>query len=136
MEGTLPACLVEDMDENVAHEAQPLANALLVNLIGGSFKGPVDEHGTANDVLARHKAPESSIEALGPIVAHGEHLAGRNDEVAIDDVIGKLIGPACRYLIVGARRNSGKVVTIGVERVLGIFIFGRHTGVRLILRDA
>src|SRR5271169_5574169 len=87
MEGALPACLVEDVEKDVAHEADALADALLVDLVGRGFKGPVDEHGAANNVFAGNEAPEAAVEAFGAVVAHGEDLAGRYDEVAIDDVV-------------------------------------------------
>src|SRR5271170_6208900 len=136
MEGALPACLVEDVDEDVGHEADALADALLVDLVGGGFKGPVDEHGTAHDVFARDEAPETTVEAFGAVVAHGEDLAGRNDKVAVDDVVGELVGPACGDLIVRAGWDGGKVVAVGVEGVLGIVVGGGHAGLRLVLRDA
>src|SRR3954469_17524012 len=104
MERTLPARLVEDVNEDVAHEADALANGLFVDLVGGGFKGPVDEHGTADNILARDEAPEAAIEAFGAVVAHGEDLPGRHDEVAVDDVVGELVCPACGDLIVGAGR--------------------------------
>src|SRR5271170_5982755 len=135
MEGALPACLVEDVDEDVGHEADALADALLVDLVGGGFKGPVDEHGTAHDVLARDEAPETAVEAFGAVVAHGEDLAGWDDQVAVYDVGGKLVGPACGDLIVGTGGDGGKVVAIGVEGVLGIVVGGGHAGVGLVLCD-
>ena len=89
MERSLPARLVEDVEEDVAHEADALADALLVDLVGGGFKGPVDEHGAAYDVFSGDEAPETAVEAFGTVVAHGEDLAGRHDEVAVDDVGGE-----------------------------------------------
>src|SRR6266566_1608745 len=136
MEGALPTCLVEDVEEDVAHESDALADALLVDLVGGGFEGPVDEHGTAHDVFSGNEAPETAVEAFGAVVAHGEDLAGRNDEVAVDDVVGEIVGPACGDLIVGAGRDGGKVVAIGVEGVLGIVVGGGHAGLGLVLRDA
>ena len=136
MERSLPACLVEDVEEDVAHEADALADALLVDLVGGGFEGPVDEHGTAYDVFAGNEAPETAVEAFGAVVAHGEDFAGRNDEVAVDDVVGEFVGPAGGDLIVGAGRDGGKVVAIGVEGVLGVVVGGGHAGLGLVLRDA
>src|SRR5277367_5140635 len=122
MEGALPACLVEDVEEDVAHETDTLADALLVDLVGGGFKGPVDEHGAAYDVLAGDESPETAVEAFGAVVAHGEDFARRDDEVAVNDVIGQIVAPACGDLIVGAGRDGGKVVAIGVERVLEVAV--------------
>ena len=44
----------------------------LVDLVGGGLEGPVDEHGAADDVFARDKAPEAAVEDFGAVVAHGE----------------------------------------------------------------
>ncbi len=94
MERAFPACLVEDVDDDVDHEAEALADALLVDLVGGGFEGPVDEEGAADDVFARDEAPVAAIEAFGAVVAHGEDFAGGDDEVAVLDVAGELVGPA------------------------------------------
>ena len=136
MEGALPACLVEDVDKDVAHEAQTFADALLVDLVGGGFKGPIDEHGAAYNIFAWNEPPETPIEAFGAVVAHGKDFAGRNDEVAVDDVVGEIVGPACSDLIVGTGGYCGKVIAIGVESVLGVAVVGGHSGLRLVLGDA
>ena len=135
MERSLPACLVEDVEEDVAHEADALANALLVDLVGRGFKGPVDEHGAADDVFPGYESPETAVEAFGAVVSHGEDLAGRNDEIAIDDVVGEFVGPAGSDLIVGARWDSGKVVAISVEGVLGVVVRGWHASLGFVLRN-
>src|SRR5579864_6690235 len=93
VEGSVPASLVEDMEEDVAHKGQAVADGLLVDLVGGSFKGPVDEHGAADDVFARDESPEAAVERLGAIVAHGKHRAVGDDEFAILDVVGQVVGP-------------------------------------------
>ena len=120
----------------MAHEAEPLANTLLVDLVGGSFEGPIDEHGAADDILAGNESPEPAVKALGAVVSHGEDFALGDDEVAVDDVVGEIVGPARGDLIVGAGRNGGKVVSIGVEGVLLVAVIGGHTGVGLILSDS
>src|SRR5437762_7188033 len=136
MEGALPARLVEDVDEDVTDESDAFADVLLVDLVGGGFKGPVNEHGTTDNIFAGDEAPEAAVEAFGAVVAHGEDFAGRNDEVAVDDVVGEIVTPACGDLIVGAGRHGGKVVAVGMEGVLGIVVGGGHAGLKLILRYA
>src|ERR1700733_1776052 len=136
MERAAPAGLAEEVKNNVANETYTFADALLIDLVGGSFKGPVDEHGAAYDVLARHEAPEAAVEALGTVVAHREDLARRDDEVAILDVIGEFEGPTRRNLIVRAGRDGWKIVAVGLEGVLRVVVGDRHAGVRLVLRDA
>src|SRR5579859_436320 len=120
MEGPLPAGLVEDVDDDMPHEADALADALFVDLVGGGLEGPVDEHGAAYDVFAGDEAPVAAVERLGAVVAHGEDLAGGHDEVAVDDVAGKLVGPGGGDAVVGAGGDGGEVVAIGLEGVLGV----------------
>ena len=136
MEGAAPAGFAEEVKDDVADETDALADGLFVDLVGGGFKGPVDEHGAADDVFARDEAPEAAVEALGAVVAHGEDLAGRDDEVAVLNVVGEFVGPACGDLIVGAGRNGGKVVAVGLEGVLGVVVGDGHAGVGFVLRDA
>lgn len=136
MEGAFPACLVEDVDEDVAHEAEALADALLVDLVGGSLERPVDEEGAAYDVLAWDEAPVAAIEAFGAVVAHGEDFAGGDDEVAVLNVAGELVAPAGGYVAVVVGWDGGKVVAVGIEGVLGIVVVDGHAGVGLVLCDA
>jgi hypothetical protein len=136
VEGSLPARLIEDVKEDVSHEADALADALLIDLVGWCFEGPVDEHGAANDVFARDETPETTVETFGAIVAHGEDLAGGNDEVAVDDVAGQFVSPACGDLIVRTGRDVREVVAVGVERVLHVAVFDGHRCLRLVLSNA
>ena len=62
--------------------------------------------------------------------------SGRNDEVAVDDVVGEIVGPARSDLIVGTGRYCGKVIAIGIESVLGVAVVGGHAGLGLVLGDA
>src|ERR1700730_11728404 len=119
VEGALPAGLVEDVDEDVAHEAEAVADALFVDLVGGGIEGPVDEHGAAYDVLAGDEAPVAADERLGAVVADGEDLAGGDDEVAVFDVAGKLVGPGGGYSVVGAGGYGGEVVAVGLGGGVG-----------------
>jgi hypothetical protein len=136
MEGSFPAGLVEDMDEDVAHEADALAYALLFDLVGGCFEGPVDEHGAAYDVFAGDEAPEAAIEAFGTVVAHGEDASGGDDEIVALDEAGKIVGPTGGDLVAGRRGNAGEVVAIGVEGVLRVAVVFGFASVGLVLRDA
>src|ERR1035438_2057870 len=43
VQGARPAGLVEDVDEDVPHEGDAVADGGLVDLVGGRLKGPVDE---------------------------------------------------------------------------------------------
>jgi hypothetical protein len=136
VEGALPACLIEEVQEDVAHEAETLADGLFVDLVGGGFEGPVDEHGAAYDVFARDKAPETAVEAFGAVVAHGKDLAWGDDEIFALDVAGQFVGPGRGDAVVGTGRNGGKVIAVGVEGVLRISVVYGLAGLRLILRDS
>src|SRR5215472_7188753 len=136
MECTLPARLVEDVDQDVGHEAEPLAHRLLVDLVSGRLKRPVDKHRPAYDVLARHKAPEPAVETFRSVVTHREDLTRWNHEVAVSEVIWHLILPASSYSVHRVRRDSRKIVAVGVVLVLRIAIGDRLSCVRLILSNA
>ncbi len=136
MERAAPAGFAEEVNDDVADEADALADGLLVDLVGWGFKGPVDEHGAANDVFAWDEAPETTVEALGAVVSHGEDLTGRDDEVAILNSAGKLVGPACGDLVVGARGDGGKVVAVGLEGVLGVVVRDGHASEGFVLGDS
>jgi hypothetical protein len=136
MKRALPAGFVEDMEDDVGHEAQALADALLVYLVGGGLERPVDEEGPAYDVFAWDEAPVAAVEAFGAVVAHGEDLAGRDDEVAVLDMAGELISPAGGDVAVGVGGDSRKVVAVGIEGVLGVVVGRGHAGVRLVLGDS
>ena len=135
MERTLPSCFVEDVNDDVGHETEAVADTLLVDLVGGSFKGPVDEERAAYDVFAWNEAPVAAVEAFCAVVAHGEDFAGRDNEVAILDVAGKLVGPTGGDVAVVVWRDGGEVVAVGIEGVLGVVVVGGHAGVGLVLRD-
>src|SRR5271170_4083407 len=118
MKRALPACLVEDVDDDVEHEADAFADALFVDLVGGGLEGPVDEERAAYDVLARNEAPVAAVEALGAVVAHGEDFSGRDYEIAVLNVAGEFVGPAGGDSGVLVGGDGGKVVAVGVEGVL------------------
>ena len=79
----------------MTHEADALAaDALLVHLVSGGFKGPVNEHGPANDVLARNEAPETepaNSRAVSPMAKP----CREERRVAIDDVVREVDWPIC-----------------------------------------
>lgn len=76
MEGAIPARLVEEVDQDVAHEADAFANSLLFDLIGWRFERPVDEHGAADDVFAGNETPEAAVEAFGAVISMAKTLPG------------------------------------------------------------
>ena len=93
VEGAAPARIAEEVQHDVAHPGQARANSsLVVNGIGRDER-PVIEQSAADDILPRHKSPIARIQAVVPIVAHHEVHAGRDHEVAIDDVVGRVDGP-------------------------------------------
>ncbi len=56
----------------------------------GDADGPVDEERAAEDVLAGNEAPEAAVVAVLAIITHDEVAVGRNADVAVVDIGGKL----------------------------------------------
>lgn len=136
MQRSAPAGLVEDVDEDVTHEADALADALLVDLVGGGLEGPVDEHGAAYDIFAWDEAPEPAVEAFGAVVAEGEDLAGGNNQVVSLDMARQINGPAGGDVLVGAGGDGGEVVPVRDVGMHGVAVVDRLAGLRLVLGDA
>ena len=73
---------------------------------------PVDEHGPANNQIARNKAPGSAIQTIVAIVTHHKVGVVRNlCRLAVDCEV--KVGTTARFLS-GARRvnSSGKVINV------------------------
>src|SRR5580658_3808471 len=121
------------MGNDVHHPAELVAHAdLSIDWLRRDER-PVVEKRPAHDILARHKSPESRVEAVVPIVAHHEVHSGRDNEIAIDDMVGKVDRPGFWCTVAGIarcgnRRNGWKLV----PEVFVIVCCGR-LGVRLIL---
>src|ERR1035438_8188209 len=71
------------LEQDIERPLNAISEALPFVLIARGDERPVDEHGTSDDVLARHEAPVAGVEADVAIVAHGEEAARRHDQVAI-----------------------------------------------------
>jgi hypothetical protein len=136
VEGAAPAGAIEDVEDDVADEGDAVAHGGLVGLLGGGVEGPVDEHRAAHDVFLRDEAPVAAVEAFGAVVAHGEDVAGRNDEVVALDVRGEVLTPELGELGVGAGRDGGEVVAVGIVGVVEVAVFGGHAGVGFGLGDS
>src|SRR5277367_60499 len=119
MERTLPAGLIEEMNDGVEQEAGAVCKRGLLILVTRLDEGPIDEERPAYDVLARHEAPVATIEADGTIVAHGKISARRNDQVAgLIDVRRQIDRPAGGDVAGVARRNRREVIAI--RKVIGV----------------
>jgi len=129
----MPASLIEEMDDDMAHEGEAVANALFIDLIGWGLEGPIDKHGAADDVFPGNEAPIASIEAFSAVISHRKYFAGRNDKIAVLDVIGKLKCPGRRYIIHRARWDCREVIAIWIIGVLRIAIEGGFARFRLVL---
>src|SRR4051812_6031322 len=93
----LPARVSKEMKRHVRNPGYVVANAGFVVLVLGGDEGPVVEERPADDVLAWDEAPVAGIEAVVTIVAHHEELACGDDEIAVDNVTCKFIGPRVWY---------------------------------------
>src|SRR5258707_207706 len=82
VQSSAPAGLIEEVEQDMREESDPVAYAGLLKLIGWSHEGPIDKHGTADDVLPGNKAPVAAVEADGAVVAHGKIFPRRDDQVA------------------------------------------------------
>src|SRR5260370_17611505 len=136
MECALPAGLVEDVDQDVCYEGDPFSHALLVDLIGWRLKRPIDEHGAADDVLARNEAPVAAVQALRAVVAHREYLAWGDDQVVSLNVIRQIVLPARGEAVVGVGWDRGEVGPVGVEGMLRVVVIDGLAGLGLIPGDA
>ena len=72
--------------------------------------------GRADDVLARNEAPVAAVVGIVAVVAHGEDVARRHDQFAVDDVLLDHLGGArAQRHGVGA---GGEVVAVRVRELL------------------
>jgi len=65
------------------------------------LEGPVVEERAAYDVFARDEAPEAGVGGVVAVVTHHEVLAGRDDEIAVDDVRVDFGGPLLGFVVAG-----------------------------------
>jgi hypothetical protein len=86
VEHTPPARFGKEMTDDIEDEADAVAPGCFQVLIVGRFEGPVNEHGTAKNVVARDESPETAVVAGVAIIAHGEIAIGRDNDVAIFDM--------------------------------------------------
>ena len=76
-----PTCFVKEVNDDVGNEAEPIGDRSHLVLIGWRDEGPVDEHGTADDISLGNKSPEAAIVADVAIVSHGEVAVGGDNDV-------------------------------------------------------
>src|ERR1700744_6130939 len=81
VQGAAPARLVEEVDDDMEDKAHAVANGGLVDLVFRGNKRPVNDKRAAHDVFAWHKTPVTAVEAHRAIVAHGEIMARRDDQI-------------------------------------------------------
>src|SRR2546425_12975236 len=81
----------------------------------GFVIGPVDEHGPANDQVARNKAPGPAIQTVVAIVTHHKvGIGGGLFRLAVD---GEREGGAAAPFLSGARRGNSSFKIIKVIRL-------------------
>src|ERR1700723_2780283 len=93
MKGPLPARVGEEVENDVAHPGKVVRQAGLKLLVLGRHKGPVVEQRAAKNVFPRNKAPKTRVGTVVAVIAHHEVVAGWDDQIAIDDVVGDIDGP-------------------------------------------
>ena len=83
---TLPARLIEKVQNDFAQEQNAISPRSFPILIIRRFKRPIDEHGAPNDIFLGNKSPVAAVEAHAAMVAHGKVVVRRNDNVVAMNV--------------------------------------------------
>src|SRR5664279_3846919 len=109
-----PARLIKEVEQDIERPLNAISEALPFVLIARGDERPVDEHGTSDDVLARHEAPVAGVEADVAIVAHGEDAARRHYQIAVLHVRGHGEPPFRRYVFVIADGHAGEIIAVPV----------------------
>src|SRR5271169_5346103 len=117
LEGALPPCLIEKVQDNFAQKQNTITPGGLQILIIRGLKRPVDKHGTPNDVFPGYESPVAAVQAHAAMVSHAKvvirwyydvvALYGRRH---IDRPVGPHIG-----IIVGGHRRE--IVAVRIHRV-------------------
>src|SRR5438477_7384505 len=71
-ERAFPTGHVKEVQHYVAQKSNPVAHALLQIFVGRRFKGPVNQHGPADEVLLGNKSPVPAVIADVAVIAHAE----------------------------------------------------------------
>src|SRR5579872_3421982 len=120
-ERSLPASLVEEMQHLVAqNEFQAVAPCGLEVLIVGSRKRPVDEHRPPNDIFLRDESPVAAVEAHAAVIAHGEIVIRRHDQILTLNVGRKIDSPVAPDVRVIVGRNRREVIAVGIRGPVSI----------------
>src|SRR5271163_4661675 len=77
-----PPGLIEEVQHHMRQKSHPVRHPGLLVLIARRIERPVNEHGTPDYVLLRNEAPIPTVQAHAPVVAHGEIVSGRHDQIA------------------------------------------------------
>src|SRR4051794_22431796 len=110
LKGAAPAGIAEEMHYDMAEPRHFVGHSGLLVLAVRRLEGPVIEQRPAHDVGARNEAPVAGIEAVVAMIAHHEELAGRDDQLAIDHVVGKIDGPGLGGAGLGGRGDGRELI--------------------------
>ena len=88
MKSSTPPRLIEEVNDDVSDEGNPVDDARPLILVFRSNKRPVDEERAPHDVGAGDESPIAAVEADGTVIAHGKIAARRHYQVAIVNVTG------------------------------------------------
>jgi len=97
MEHAAPAGARGKMGDGVENGEEALAEGGLGIIVAVGVHRPVDEEGAAHDGFAVDKAPVAAVGAVVAVIAHGEILAGRYDELVALNVVSDFAGPLDLY---------------------------------------
>ena len=118
------------MQRHMTHPGHGVPDSGLFVLVFGGDKRPVVEQRAAQNVCPWNKTPVARVEAVMPVVAHHEELAGRNDQIAILEWLGKSTDQAsvAAGCVRAARREN--------RRGIRVIVRGGGLGEGLVLRNA
>src|SRR5438477_1478917 len=117
LESSSPAGLVEEMHDHFAHEKETIAPGSLEVLPIRSFKRPVDKHRPPDNIFLGNKSPVAAVQTHSAVVAHGEVMAGRYDDVLALNIRREIDHPVRRNVGIIGRRYCRKIVAVGVHGI-------------------
>src|SRR5271166_486957 len=116
LERTSPARLIKEMQDYLSQKNNPVAPVGLQILIIGSLERPVNEHRPANDVFLGNEAPVAAVEAHTAVVAHGEIVVRRDNDVVALNVAGQIHSPVRPYIrIIWWRRDGWEIISVRIK---------------------
>src|ERR1700676_999419 len=81
MESPTPAGLIEEVHEFMHSRSSLFSQRFFFSSGFGHKNRPIDEERTANDVLSRYEAKETTVDAIRSVVAHCKIISTRHYQI-------------------------------------------------------